>query len=99
MGEEMARSTGWRKAIPQARDRLQSRVLVWVVGTLLAGAVLPDGFVCLCFGRAVSGICVWGAGDQPWIRGGGVGFAGCHSGGRGLRGDDLPAFGLLDGAV
>jgi uncharacterized protein (TIGR00297 family) len=28
--------TGWRKTIPEARDRLQSRVLVWVVGTLLA---------------------------------------------------------------
>ena len=29
--------TRWRKAIPEARDRLQSRMLVWVVGTLLAG--------------------------------------------------------------
>jgi uncharacterized protein (TIGR00297 family) len=27
--------TGWRKAIPQARDRLQSKVLVGVVGALL----------------------------------------------------------------
>ncbi len=27
--------TGWKKAIPEARDRLQSRVLVWVVGALL----------------------------------------------------------------
>jgi uncharacterized protein (TIGR00297 family) len=27
--------TGWRKAIPEARDRLQSRVLVGVVGVLL----------------------------------------------------------------
>src|SRR3984957_5318284 len=26
----------WRKAIPESRDRLQSKVLVWVVGTLLA---------------------------------------------------------------
>jgi uncharacterized protein (TIGR00297 family) len=26
----------WRKAIPEKRDRLQSRVLVWVVGPLLA---------------------------------------------------------------
>ncbi len=26
----------WRKAIPEARDRLQSRVLVWVVGLMLA---------------------------------------------------------------
>ena len=33
-GEE---DTGWRKAIPPARDRLQSRVLVWVVGALLVG--------------------------------------------------------------
>jgi uncharacterized protein (TIGR00297 family) len=39
MGEEMQgveRDTGWRKAIPEQRDRLQSRVLVWVVGVLLA---------------------------------------------------------------
>jgi uncharacterized protein (TIGR00297 family) len=39
MGEEIQeveRDTGWRKAIPQARDRLQSRVLVIVVGILLA---------------------------------------------------------------
>jgi uncharacterized protein (TIGR00297 family) len=39
MGEEIQeveRDTGWRKAIPQARDRLQSRVLVGVVGVLLA---------------------------------------------------------------
>ena len=38
MGEEMQRveeDTRWRKAIPEARDRLQSRVLVWVVGLLL----------------------------------------------------------------
>jgi uncharacterized protein (TIGR00297 family) len=39
MGEEMQeveRDTGWSKAIPQARDRLQSQVLVGVVGVLLA---------------------------------------------------------------
>src|SRR5271170_2204151 len=39
MGEEMQGvegDTGWRKAIPRARDRLQSRVLVGVVGVLLA---------------------------------------------------------------
>ena len=38
MGEEMQGiegDTGWRKAIPEARDRLQSRVLVTVVGILL----------------------------------------------------------------
>lgn len=38
MGEEIQggeEDTGWRKAIPEARDRLQSRVLVGVVGTLL----------------------------------------------------------------
>lgn len=38
MGEEiqgLETDTGWRKAIPQARDRLQSRVLVVVVGALL----------------------------------------------------------------
>ena len=35
MGEEMRGvegDTGWRKAIPEERDRLQSRVLVGVVG-------------------------------------------------------------------
>jgi uncharacterized protein (TIGR00297 family) len=39
MGEEIQRAeedTGWRKAIPEARDRLQSRVLVAVVGAVLA---------------------------------------------------------------
>jgi uncharacterized protein (TIGR00297 family) len=36
MGEEMHRD-GWRKSISQQRDRAQSRVLVWVVGTLLTG--------------------------------------------------------------
>jgi len=38
MGEEMQQvegDRGWRKAIPAARDRLQSRALVWVVGALL----------------------------------------------------------------
>jgi uncharacterized protein (TIGR00297 family) len=35
MGEELIRSK-WRKAIPERRDRLQSRVLVGLVGTLLA---------------------------------------------------------------
>jgi uncharacterized protein (TIGR00297 family) len=40
MGEEMQggeEDTGWRKAIPKARDHLQSRVLVGVVGTSLIG--------------------------------------------------------------
>jgi uncharacterized protein (TIGR00297 family) len=39
MGEEIQgveEDTRWRKAIPEARDRLQSRVLVVVVGILLA---------------------------------------------------------------
>jgi uncharacterized membrane protein len=39
MGEEIQaveEDAGWRKAIPEARDRLQSRVLVTVVGVLLA---------------------------------------------------------------
>jgi uncharacterized protein (TIGR00297 family) len=38
MGEEIQvveGDTGWRKAIPEGRDRLQSLVLVWVVGVLL----------------------------------------------------------------
>ena len=43
MGEEMQGvegDTGWRKAIPKGRDRLQSRVLVWVVGLLLVMATI-----------------------------------------------------------
>jgi uncharacterized protein (TIGR00297 family) len=36
MNEEM-RGEVWRKAIPEDRDRVQSRGLVWVVGLLLAG--------------------------------------------------------------
>lgn len=38
MGEEIQggeEDTGWRKAIPESRDRFQSRVLVGVVGTLM----------------------------------------------------------------
>jgi uncharacterized protein (TIGR00297 family) len=43
MGEEMRgveEDTGWRKAIPEARDRLQSQVLVGMVGVLLTSVVL-----------------------------------------------------------
>jgi uncharacterized protein (TIGR00297 family) len=43
MGEEMQGvegDTGWRKAIREGRDRLQSRVLVWVVGALLAAGTV-----------------------------------------------------------
>jgi hypothetical protein len=32
--------TGWKKAIPEARDRVQSRVLVWVVGILLVVEII-----------------------------------------------------------
>jgi uncharacterized protein (TIGR00297 family) len=48
MGEEMQGvegDTGWRKAIPKGRDRLQSRVLVVVVGALLAGLCAYSLFV------------------------------------------------------
>ncbi len=48
MGEEIQgveRDTGWRKAIPEARDRLQSRVLVGVVGALLAALCAYSVFV------------------------------------------------------
>jgi uncharacterized protein (TIGR00297 family) len=37
--------TGWRKAIPEARDRLQSRALVGVVGALLAALCAYSVFV------------------------------------------------------
>jgi len=43
MGEEIQgveEDTGWRKAIPELRDRLQSGVLVWVVGILLSSEVV-----------------------------------------------------------
>src|SRR5260370_24684959 len=36
MGEEMQTETIWRKAIPETRDRKESQVLAWVVGTALA---------------------------------------------------------------
>src|SRR5260370_22935822 len=48
MGEEMQGvgvDTGWRKAIPEARDRLQSRALVGVVGALLAALCAYSVFV------------------------------------------------------
>jgi uncharacterized protein (TIGR00297 family) len=48
MGEELQgveEDTGWRKSIPQARDQLQSRALVAVVGTFLAGLSLYSLFV------------------------------------------------------
>ena len=47
-GEEMPRGEGdtaWRKAIPQTRDRLQSRVLVGVVGMLLTGLSAHTAFL------------------------------------------------------
>lgn len=40
MGKEMRSApadTGWKKAIPAGRDRMQARVLVWVVGAALIG--------------------------------------------------------------
>ena len=48
MNEEMRGDEGdmgWRKAISQARDQLQSRVLTIVVGTLLAGLCAYSVFV------------------------------------------------------
>jgi uncharacterized protein (TIGR00297 family) len=53
MGEEIegvAGDTRWRKAIPEARDRLQSRVLVWVVGLLLVGLSVDVVRAVLTFG-------------------------------------------------
>jgi uncharacterized protein (TIGR00297 family) len=35
MDKEMHHQAVWRKAIPQIRDRIQSQLLVWVVGSLL----------------------------------------------------------------
>jgi uncharacterized protein (TIGR00297 family) len=48
MGEEMQRleeDTGWNKAIPEQRDRLQSRMLVTVMGALLTGLCAYSVFV------------------------------------------------------
>jgi uncharacterized protein (TIGR00297 family) len=48
MGEEMQGvegDTGWRKAIPEQRNRWQSRVLVGVVGALLTGLCAYSVFV------------------------------------------------------
>jgi uncharacterized protein (TIGR00297 family) len=36
--------TGWRKAIPQGRDRLQARMLVGVVGVLVISVVLHQAY-------------------------------------------------------
>jgi uncharacterized protein (TIGR00297 family) len=55
MGEEMQGvegDTDWRKAIPEARDGLQSRVLVGVVGTLLV--VLSGYSVSVAYPSATS---------------------------------------------
>lgn len=39
MSKETRRNAGWQKAIPRGRDRLQSQVLVWVIGVLLSGVL------------------------------------------------------------
>ncbi len=57
MGEEMQGregDTGWKKAIPEARDRLQSKWLVGVVGLLLAletASVLRQAYFLWGMGR------------------------------------------------
>ena len=43
-------ATEWRKAIPEARDKLQSKVLVWVVGPVLTGLFLVVVVVGIHFG-------------------------------------------------
>ena len=71
--------TDWRKAIPEHRDKLQSRILVWTVGPLLAGACLPlmffmassqnsGPFLRIAFGLSLTfGLIVWAlrAGTGP----------------------------------
>jgi uncharacterized protein (TIGR00297 family) len=59
MGEEMqgvADDTVWRKAIPEARDRLQSRVLVGVVGAWLAGLCAYSVFMAYPFVTSFIGL-------------------------------------------
>ena len=69
MGEEMQRvaeDTGWSKAIPEARDRLQSRVLVRVVVPLLAvGTVVV--YRPLTTGSAVALLCSFGFAMLVWL--------------------------------
>ena len=45
--------TLWRKAIPQPRDRLQSRLLVWLLAPVLFGLVLQALTFALAQGRPV----------------------------------------------
>jgi uncharacterized protein (TIGR00297 family) len=40
MGKEMHTGEIWRKAIPKARDRMQSQLLVAIVGALLLGSII-----------------------------------------------------------
>jgi uncharacterized protein (TIGR00297 family) len=50
VGEEMLDGQGWRKAIPEGRDRAQSRWLVLIVGSLVA--VMSVSALVLAYSRA-----------------------------------------------
>jgi uncharacterized protein (TIGR00297 family) len=61
MNEEM-RGEGWRKAIPEARDRVQSRVLVGVVGAVLAALILSQMYRVSILAARFPSVVAWGVG-------------------------------------
>jgi uncharacterized protein (TIGR00297 family) len=61
MNEEMRRE-GWRKAIPEARDRVQSRLLVGVVGAVLATLILSQMYRVSILATRFPPVMAWGVG-------------------------------------
>jgi uncharacterized protein (TIGR00297 family) len=61
MPEEML-GKQWRKAIPQQRDRLQSRVLVGVVGVVLAALILSQMYRVYILAARFPAVVAWGVG-------------------------------------
>jgi uncharacterized protein (TIGR00297 family) len=61
MGEEM-RGEGWRKAIPEARDRVQSRWLVGVVCVVLVGLILSQMYRVYILAVRFPAVVAWGVG-------------------------------------
>src|SRR5271168_2280067 len=61
MSEEM-RGEGWRKAIPEARARVQSRWLVGVVGAVLAVLILSQRYRVYLLAERFPAVVAWGVG-------------------------------------
>ena len=61
MSEEM-RGEGWTKAIPEARDRVQSRWLVRVVGAILAALILSQMYRVYILAARFPSVVAWGVG-------------------------------------